>query len=92
MELTPLTMAVWFMDDGSRSRRAVYLNTQQHAREEQERLIDMLKEQWELESSLNRDKTYFRIRISVESTRQLGRLLRPYMLPEFMYKLPPMTP
>ena len=26
LELTPLTMAVWFMDDGSRSRSAVYLN------------------------------------------------------------------
>jgi hypothetical protein len=29
VELTPLTMAVWFMDDGSRSRRALYLKTQQ---------------------------------------------------------------
>lgn len=25
VELTPLTMAVWLMDDGSRSRRALYL-------------------------------------------------------------------
>lgn len=26
LELSPLTLAVWLMDDGSRSRRAVYLN------------------------------------------------------------------
>src|SRR5438477_8387823 len=29
VELSPLTLAVWFMDDGCRSRTAVYLNTQQ---------------------------------------------------------------
>ena len=29
IELDSLTLAVWFMDDGCRSRNAVYLNTQQ---------------------------------------------------------------
>ena len=29
LELTPLSMATWLMDDGSKSRNAVYLNTQQ---------------------------------------------------------------
>lgn len=28
IEITPLCLAVWFMDDGSRSRSAVYLNAQ----------------------------------------------------------------
>ncbi len=30
LELSELTLAVWFMDDGCRSRNAVYLNTQQY--------------------------------------------------------------
>lgn len=38
LELSPLTMAVWFMDDGSKSRSAVYLNTQQFNDESQHRL------------------------------------------------------
>lgn len=92
LELSPLTMAVWFMDDGSRSRRAVYLNTQQFARDEQERLLRLLHGQWGIEGSLNRDKTYFRIRISVESTKRFRNLLDPHMLPELSYKFPQVTP
>lgn len=92
VELRPLTLAVWFMDDGSRSRSAAYLNTQQFAKDTQERLLAMLKEQWDINGSLNRDKTYFRIRISVESTRKLGKVIGDHMLPEFMYKLPQVTP
>jgi recombination protein RecA len=29
VELSPLALAVWFMDDGCKSRSSVYLNTQQ---------------------------------------------------------------
>ena len=36
-------LAVWFMDDGCRSRRAVYLNTQQFALVDQLRLLEMLQ-------------------------------------------------
>jgi hypothetical protein len=32
LELSPLVLAVWFMDDGSRSRSSLYLNTQQYDR------------------------------------------------------------
>ena len=88
VDLTPLTMAVWFMDDGSRSRRAVYLNTQQFSREEQHRLLRMLREQWDLTGSLNRDKSYFRIRISVESTKRFREIIDPHMLSELRYKFP----
>jgi hypothetical protein len=40
--ISPLALAVWFMDDGSRSRTSVYLNAQQFAVREQLRLIDLL--------------------------------------------------
>ncbi len=90
--LTPLTLAVWFMDDGCRSRRAVYLNTQQFDRESQQRLLDLLWQQWGIEASLNRDKTYYRIRLSVAGTDRLRRVIDPWLLPDFRYKLPQVTP
>jgi recombination protein RecA len=92
VELTPLTLAVWFMDDGCRSRRAVYLNTQQFDEENQQRLLLMLKDQWEIKGTLNRDKHYHRIRISVESTARLAELIKPHLLRELRYKLPQVTP
>jgi hypothetical protein len=92
LKLNELTLAVWFMDDGCRSRNAVYLNTQQYDEASQETLLRNLREQWGLDGTLNRDKSYYRIRVSVEGTRKLARLIEPYLLPELRYKLPQMTP
>ena len=92
LELTPLTLAVWVMDDGCRSRNALYLNTQQFDVPSQRVLLRLLRDQWEIEGALNRDKIYHRIRVSVEGTARLARLIEPYLLPELRYKLPQMTP
>jgi hypothetical protein len=92
VELAPLTLAVWFMDDGCRSRSAVYLNTQQFDFESQATLLRLLREQWAIEGALNRDKQYHRIRLTVDSTKRLARLIDPYLLEELRYKLPQVTP
>jgi recombination protein RecA len=92
LELTPLVLAVWFMDDGCRSRSSVYLNTQQYDVGSQARLLRLLARQWGIEATLNRDKTYHRVRISVAGMRRFANLVRPYLLPELRYKLPQVTP
>jgi hypothetical protein len=86
--LSPLTLAVWFMDDGNKSRSSIYLNTQQFSLEEQKLLQKLLLEQWGIETTLNKDKCYFRIRIRVNSIKKFVALIKPYLLPEFYYKLP----
>jgi hypothetical protein len=92
VELTPLALAVWFMDDGCRSRNAVYLNTQQFDIAGQRKLLVMLGRQWQIAGSLNRDKCYRRIRVTVDGTKRLAELIEPYVLPELRYKLPHVTP
>lgn len=86
--LTPLALAVWFMDDGHKSYNAVYLNTQQFAAIDQLLLLDILKSQWGIVASLNSDKLYKRIRISVGSIDVLSKVILPYIRPESIYKLP----
>jgi hypothetical protein len=88
VELTPLTLAVWFMDDGSRSRKGLYLNTQQFDSESQLTLRSMLKEQWDLETDLNRDKSYFGLRMAVESARRFKWIVGAHVLEMFKYKFP----
>jgi hypothetical protein len=92
LELDSLALAVWLMDDGCRSRNAVYLNTQQFDEQSQKIMLALLREQWGLEATLNRDKSYYRIRISVAATKRLARLIMPHLLPELRYKLPQVTP
>lgn len=88
LTLSPLALAVWFMDDGCKSRRSVYLNTQQFDVVSQQRLTAMLKEQWDLDSTLNRDKSYYRIRIAVGSVPRLRAIIGAHLLEQMAYKLP----
>jgi len=83
----PLMIGVWFMDDGSRTYRTYYLNTQQFDYHSQKRLIEMLKDQYRIECSLNRDKQYYRIRIRQNSAKEFKRLIGNYIIPEMRYKL-----
>ena len=93
LKLNPLSLAVWFMDDGSKSRSSVYLNTQQFSKEEQRRLVDLLRCQFGIESTLNKDKIYTRIRIRSRSINKFINLVKPFVLEEFRYKFPSvMTP
>lgn len=88
LTLTPLTLAVWFMDDGCRSHRALYLNTQQFDLDSQARLVEMLRKQWGVVSTLNRDKQYSRIRVAVGSVGRFREVIGPHLLEQFNYKLP----
>ena len=88
LKLNPLTLAVWFMDDGSKSRSSIYLNTQQFTKDEQLKLIDLLRNQFGLDSTLNKDKIYFRIRIRTRSVKRFIEVVDKFLLEEFKYKLP----
>lgn len=85
--LTPLGLAVWYMDDGTKSRSSCYLNTQQFSLEEQKFLQYLLLGTFAIKSALNRDKQYFRLRITTESTKKLALVTREYIISCFQYKL-----
>ena len=87
LTLDPLSLAVWFMDDGSKIRSALYLNTQQFTVEEQVFLQKLLLDTFGLQSALNRDKHYFRIRFTTESSKVLRKLIEPYVVECMKYKL-----
>lgn len=86
--LSSLSLAVWFMDDGSKSHRALYLNTQQFDMADQHRLIEVLGAQWDVKGTLNRDKHYFRLRIAVSSVVRFKEIVEDHILPYFTYKFP----
>ena len=85
--LTPLAIAVWFMDDGSKSRSSYYLNTQQFEKNDQLLLMKILARDYSIATTLNRDKHYYRIRIRTSSARRLEIILQPLILPWLHYKL-----
>ncbi len=87
LKLDSVMLAIWYMDDGSRCRSSdVYLNTQQFRIEDQEKILKMLGE-IELAASLNRDKTYWRVRFKKSSIPLLIEKIQPYIVPSMYYKI-----
>ena len=86
--LSPLSLAVWLMDDGAKSYRTVYFNTQKFDHISQERLIETLQTQHSIDARPNKDKQYWRLRVAVHSMERLTGLVRPHLLEMFEYKLP----
>lgn len=85
--LNPIILAIWYMDDGSKSRKHdVYLNTQQFSLNHQKILISKLREMG-LKARLNKDKKYYRIRFLKESVEKLNDIIYPFIIPSMKYKL-----
>jgi recombination protein RecA len=102
--LTPLSLAIWYMDDASFSNRAKGIQEQTRhgcgrveicveALEEtsRRRLADYLKDTWGIESRLaNRGKAGRAFLVfGSESTQVLQELVAPYIHPSMQYKLLP---
>ncbi len=84
--LEPLTLAVWYMDDGSKSYKSCYFNTQEFDLESQNNLVESLA-RLKIEAGLNKDKQYFRIRVLTSSTPHLMNMIKPYVVKSMRYKL-----
>ncbi len=85
--LTPFAVAVWFMDDGSKSKDAFYFNTQGFDVEDQFKLVKALKK-FHITSNLNKDGKYWRLRVLKKSNKKFLELVKPHMPEEFSHKLP----
>ena len=85
--LDPITLAIWYMDDGSMCRESdVYLNTQQFDLLSQHILLKKL-EHIGLHATLNKDKHYQRIRFLKSSIPALKESVRLHIIPSMKYKL-----
>ncbi len=92
--LSPLAMAVWFMDDGSiksNRHRALILNTQSFSKPELVRLIKMFKEKYGVDMKLRKQSRksieIYQLITTSETVEKFVEIIRPYILPSMMYKL-----
>lgn len=87
--LDPLALAVWVMDDGSRSGRQIDLSTYAFNQREIKRLQKALKNKFGLKSNFykDRDKGY-RMYFDTKNTARLVKITSPYIFSSMRYKLP----
>jgi ubiquinol-cytochrome c reductase cytochrome b subunit len=86
--LTPLALAIWIMDDGGKVGSGLKLLTNCFDLNDLEFLISLLKDKYDLHSSIQSagvDNQYF-IYIWAESMPKLVEIVRPYIIPSMKYK------
>lgn len=80
-------LAIWYMDDGSKCGNSdFYLNTQQYSIGDQNILLRKLNKLG-IEARLNKDKSYWRIRILSKSLPRLRKLIKDKIIPSMRYKI-----
>jgi hypothetical protein len=85
--LDPIALAVWYMDDGSKTKKNdVYLNTQQFSFNDQRKLLRALQKIG-IRARLNKDKKYYRIRIYKESIPKFMEIIKSIVVDSMKYKI-----
>ena len=90
--VTPLGVAVWYMDDGSLKSshsKGVFFNTQGFSKEETDQLCDMLRDTFQLHAWKRPDSGRYRIYVSGKSYERLHALITPFFTDDMWYKWPP---
>jgi hypothetical protein len=86
---TPLSLAVWYMDDGGRRRdcRGGYLNTNAYSAAEVALLQDCLRKRFDLSTAVHFAAGKPRIYIPSSQFGMFCELIRPHVIGEMLYKL-----
>lgn len=82
-----LTLAVWFMDDGTKGPSNGYtLNSQSFSKFENQTLKNCLESNFGILVSLHNDRSKSRLYIKTHSTSRFEYLIRPFIVPSMVYK------
>lgn len=86
---SPLSLAVWFMDDGYKRNdcAALRLSTDAYKRSEQMLLIDSLYENFGIKTKLHQKGKWFNIYVAKDEAKKFCDMIRPFVIPLFQYKL-----
>jgi hypothetical protein len=86
---SPLAIAVWYMDDGSRRNdcRSGYFNTQGFSLEEVNFLRECLLRNFDLKTKVHFAAKRPRIYIAQKQFEKFCDLIRPFVIPDLQYKL-----
>lgn len=92
--LTPLAIAVWFMDDGSiksKDHRTYIFHTDGFTRQDLMRLQKALESKFAIKTSIHKQKRkgkkYYRLYILTESAEKFKSLIEPFIHSTMRYKL-----
>ena len=89
--LDPLSLAVWFMDDGSRSGKGNRISTDGFSKDEHFILKEMLKTKFNLNANIlsyeRNNKKYYYLSFKNDEANKMTKIIKPYIVNCMKYKL-----
>jgi hypothetical protein len=85
--LTARSLCYWFCDDGYKTVSGLYLCTESFTKEENELLVKVLKDKFNVICSVHKHTNGHRVHISSKSKIHFISLIKPYILKIFEYKI-----
>lgn len=85
--LTPMALAIWFIDDGSLLGKGYKIATSCFQKKELEELCLLLYKKYSLECSLHKDGKYYSLYIKSTSAKKFAELVEPHIINSIKYKL-----
>ncbi len=88
--ITPQSLTIWFMDDGSiksKAHKALVIHTHGYSKSDLELIIKVLKSKFDLKIGLQKQYDKWRLYIFSESVNSFKKIISPYILPSMQYKL-----
>lgn len=88
----PLTLAVWFMDDGNCLKTnnrtyAYHLNTQSFTTKENRKIVGVMHKLYDINCSLQINNGKHRLYIKTESKNKFRNYIKNFVIPSMQYKL-----
>jgi len=88
--ITPQSLAIWFMDDGSiksKAHKALVIHTHGYSKSDLELIAKVLQKKFGLKVGLQKQYDKWRLYIFSESVDNFKKIILPYILPSMQYKL-----
>lgn len=88
--ITPLSLAIWFMDDGlfkSNRHKTFIIHSLGYKKNELKLIIKLLEDKFNIKSTLHKQYDKWRIYIKSESADNFRNLIEPYIIDSMRYKL-----
>jgi len=90
-QLTPFSLAIWYMDDGSitKSTRMMRISTESFTNQENKILINFLQNKWGIRPKIIKSNARgkFLLKLSSSERNKFFTLIDPFIIPEMRYKL-----
>lgn len=80
-------LAYWYCDDGHIQKRATMLNTYGYSYEQQQIMIKLLSDRFDIIPTINKCGDQFRLRIGVKYFDHFISLVEPHIIPSMRYKI-----